>query len=109
MLGVVWLPQLSSHSFVDVSTPVLDRQLVIVSPAHILGGGSFPLPQSPIVWHANHELWDAIPIFKAWAMERGVFFFQHIVIARLHALLLDPTEDVFVLFTHCEEAVGIDL
>jgi hypothetical protein len=32
-------------------------------------------------------------------MQSGVFFLQHVVIERLHALLLDPPLDIFVLFT----------
>jgi len=36
MLGVGWLPHQPSHAFDDVSTPVLDRALVIVIPSHIL-------------------------------------------------------------------------
>jgi len=38
MLGVGWLPHQPSHGFDDVSTPVLDRPLVIVIPSHILEG-----------------------------------------------------------------------
>ena len=36
MLGAGWLPHQSSQAFDDVSTPVLDRRLVIVIPFHIL-------------------------------------------------------------------------
>jgi len=36
MLGVRWLPHQPSHAFDDVSTPVLDRALVIVIPFDIL-------------------------------------------------------------------------
>jgi hypothetical protein len=36
MLGVRWLPNPSSDTFDDVSTPVFDRVLVIVIPSHIL-------------------------------------------------------------------------
>jgi hypothetical protein len=36
MLGVGWLLHQASHAFDDVSTPVLNRALVIVIPSHIL-------------------------------------------------------------------------
>ena len=36
MFGVGWLPHQPSHAFDDVSTPVLDRLLVIVIPSHML-------------------------------------------------------------------------
>ena len=38
-----------------------------------------------------------------------MLFLQHVVIVRLHAFLLDPTVDVFGLFTHCEWVVVIVL
>ena len=38
MLGVGWLPHQPSHAFEDISTPIIDRQLVIVIPSHILEG-----------------------------------------------------------------------
>ena len=36
MFGICWLPHQPSHAFDHVSTPVLDRGLVIVVPSHIL-------------------------------------------------------------------------
>jgi hypothetical protein len=36
IIGVRWLPHQPSHAFVTVSTPVVDRVLVIVIPSHIL-------------------------------------------------------------------------
>jgi len=36
MRGVGWLLHQPSHAFDDVSTPVFDRELVIVIPSHIL-------------------------------------------------------------------------
>jgi len=109
MLGVRCLPHQPSHAFDDVSTPVFDRALVIVIPSHILESVKFPLPESQIIWHASHERLDAIPVFEAWETQSGVFFLQHFVIVRLHALLLDPTLDIFVLFTRRERVVGIVL
>jgi hypothetical protein len=107
MLGVGWLPHQPSHAFDDVSTPLLDRPLVIVIPSHILEGVKFPLPESLIIWHASHELLDPIPVFEAWETRSGVFFLQHVVTVCLHTLLLDPTLDIFVLFTHRKQVVGI--
>jgi hypothetical protein len=54
-------------------------------------------------------LLDAIPLFEASDMQSGVFFPQHIVIVRLHALLLDPTLGIFVLFTRHKRIVAIVL
>ena len=93
----------------DVSTPVIDRALVIVIPSQILGSMYFTLPESLIISHASHELLDTIPIFEAWETQSGVFVLQHVVIARLHTLLLDPTLDIFVLFRRCKLVVGICL
>jgi len=36
MLGIGWLPHQPSHAFNDISTPVIQRALVIVIPTHIL-------------------------------------------------------------------------
>src|SRR5882757_9962233 len=109
MLSLGWLPHQPSYAFDDVWTPVFDRPLVICIPSHILEGVKFPLSESLILWHASHELLDAIPVFEAWETQRGVFFLQHVVIVRLHALLLDPTLDIFVLFTRRKRVVGIVL
>jgi hypothetical protein len=68
-----------------------------------------PLPESLIIWHASHKLLDAILVFEAWGTQSGVFFLQHVVIVRLHALVLDPTLDIFVLFMRCKWIVGIVL
>jgi len=83
--------------------------LVIAIPFHILESVEFPLPKSQIIWHASHELLATIPISEAWETQTSVFFLQHIVIVPLHALLLDPTLDIFVLFTRRKRIVGIVL
>ena len=99
MLGVSWLPHQLSHAFEDVSTPVFDKAFVIVIASHILDRLYMPLPESLIIWHASHKRLDTIPVFEAWETPSGVVFLQHVIIVRLHALLLDPTQDIFVLFT----------
>jgi hypothetical protein len=109
MLGVRWLPHQPSHAFDDVSTPLFERALVIVILSQILESVYFPLPERQIIWHASHELLDAIPVFEAWETQSGVFFLRHVVIVRLHAVLLDPTLDIFVLFTRRKRVVGIVL
>jgi len=107
MLSVGWLPHQPSHAFDDVSTPVFDRVLVIVIPSHILDSAQFPLPRSLIIWHACNKVLDTIPVFDVREMQSGVFFLQCIVIVRLHALLLDLTLEIFVLFTRGKRVVGI--
>ena len=62
-----------------------------------------------IIWHGSHELLDAIPVFEAWEMQIGVLSLQHVVIVCLHTLLLDPTLEIFVLFTCRKLVVGIVL
>ena len=109
MLCLGWLPHQPSHAFDDVSTAVFDRALVVVIPSHILKSVQFPHPKRLIIWHASHKHLDAIPVFEAWETQRGVFLLQHFVIVRLHALLLDPTLDIFVLFTRGKQVVGIVL
>jgi len=99
MLSIQWLPNHPLHAVDNVSTPVFHRAMVIVIASHILESEYFPLPISYIIWHASNELLDAIPVFEAWVTLSGVFFLQHIVIVRPHALLLDPTLDIFELFT----------
>jgi len=42
-------------------------------------------------------------------LQSGVFFFQYVVIVSLHALLLDPTLDICVLFTRRKRVVRIVL
>ena len=107
MLSVGWLPHQPSHAFDDVSTPVFDRALVIVIPSHILESVYFPLSESLIIGHASNQPLDTIPVFDASETQSGVFFLQHVVIVRLHTLLLDPTLDIFVLFTRRKRVVGI--
>jgi len=107
MLGVGWLLHQPSHDFDDVSTPVLDMVLMIVIPSRIFESVRFPLPEGLIIWHASHELLDAIPAYAAWETQSGVFFLQYVVIVRLHALLLDPTLDTFVLVTRRKRRAGI--
>jgi hypothetical protein len=62
-----------------------------------------------IIWHARHELLDAIPIFETWETQSGVFFPQQVVIVRLDALLFDPTLDILVLSMCCNRVLGIVL
>jgi hypothetical protein len=64
---------------------------------------------SIIIWHASPDLVHVTPVWEAWVMQRGVFFFQHIVILHLPTLLLDPTLDIFLLFTRRKWVVGIVL
>jgi hypothetical protein len=109
MCGVHRLPHQSSHAFDDVLTPVFDRALVMVIPFHIFDSVLFPLPESQIIWHASHEHLYAIPVFEAWEVHKSVFFLQHVVIVHLHALVLDSTLDIFVLFTRRKRIVGIVL
>jgi hypothetical protein len=59
------------------------------------------------MWHASDELLEAIPVFEAWETQSGVFFLQHVVIVRLYTLLLDPTLDIFELFTRHKRVVAI--
>jgi hypothetical protein len=63
ILGVGWVRHQLSHAFDDVSTPVFDMALVIVNPAHVLNSVKFLPPESLIMWHAHHELLDAISVF----------------------------------------------
>ena len=109
MLGVGWLPHQPSHACDDVSTPVYDMALVIVIPSHILQSVYFPLPESLIIRHATQEFLDTIPGVEAEETQSGVVFLQHVVIIRLHDILLDHTLDSFVLSTHCKRVVGIVL
>jgi hypothetical protein len=46
---------------------------------------------------------------EAWETQSGVFFLQHIVIVRLHALLLDSTLDILLPCTCRKWVVGIVL
>jgi hypothetical protein len=109
MLSICWLQQQPCHAFDDVSTAVFERVLVIAIPIHILESVYFPLPESQIIWHGSHERLDAISVFEVCETQRSVFFLQHLVIVRLHALLLDPTVDIFVLFTRHKCRVWVDL
>ena len=109
MLSIGWLLHQTSHAFDDISTPVFHWALVIDMPSHILESVQFPLPEILIIWHASHECLDAIPMFEAWETQDGVFFPQHVVIVRLHALLLVSTLDRFVLLTRHKQVVGIVL
>jgi hypothetical protein len=87
----------------------MDRALLIVIPSYILESVLFPLPETLIIWHGSHVLLDAIPICEAWEMESSIVFLQHVVIVRLHALHLDRTLDIFVLFTRRKQVVRIVL
>jgi hypothetical protein len=109
MLGVGWLRHPLSHAADDVSTRVLDRPVVIVIPSHILESVLFPIPLSLILRHASQEHLDAIPVFKASETQSGVVFLQYVVILRVHSLQLDPTLDIFVLFTGRKQVVWIVL
>jgi hypothetical protein len=105
MISVGWLPHQPTHAFDDVLTPVLDMALVIVIPSHILETVELPLHESLIISHASHELLDSIPVFEAWETRSGVFLLQHVLIVCLHALLLDPTMDIFVHLTRRKQIV----
>ena len=109
IVGVRWLPHQPSQAFHDLLTPLFDRPLVIVISSHILRSVLFPLPKSLIIRQANHQLLDSIPIFESSETENGVWFHQQNIIVRLHALFLDSTLDIFVLFARCNMAVGIVL
>jgi len=109
MLGLGWLPLQLFHAFDDTSTPVFDRVLVILIPSHILDSVQFPLPESLIIWHACHELLDAIPISESCETQSHLFYLQHDVIVHLQALLLDPTLNIFEHFTRRKWVVGIVL
>jgi hypothetical protein len=109
MFGVRWMLHQPSHALGDVATPVFNRALVIVIPSHIVESVLIPLPESLIIWHAHHKLLDTIAIFEAGEMQSRAFFLQCVVIVCLHALLLDCTLDIFVLFMQCKRVVGIVL
>jgi hypothetical protein len=109
MLGVHWIVYQLSHAVHHVWTPVFDRALVIINPSYILENVEFHLPDCQITCDACHILQDAISVFEAWEMQSSVFFIQHVVIVRLDALLLDPTQDIFVLCTGRKQVVGIVL
>jgi hypothetical protein len=98
ILGISRLPHQPSHLIDVVSTPIFDTSLVIVIQYHILESVYFLLAKSQIIRHARHGLLDNIPVFAGFGMQRRVFFLQHIVIVRLHALLLYLTLYIFVLF-----------
>jgi hypothetical protein len=66
-------------------------------PFHNLVSGLFSLPQSPIVWHAYHDLLVAISVLESCDMQSGDIFLQHVV--GLHARSLDHTLNIFLLST----------
>jgi len=99
MLCTWCLPHQPSHAVDDISTPVFDKVLVIVIALHILQSVLFFHPERLNIWHACHELRDVIPVFDLWHMLSFVCFVQHIVLICLYGHLLDPTLDIFVLFT----------
>jgi len=51
-------------------------------------------------------LWMPSPLLQ-FTKCRAAFFFEHEVIVCLHAILREPTQHIFVLFTHCKWVVGI--
>jgi len=106
MLVVDWLPHQPCYCLDDVSTPVIDRVLVIAISSHILESVQCPLPKSLIIWHASHELLDIIPVFKPWDTQSGVFFLQQCVVVCLHTTLLDTRQDRFLLLTRRKWVVG---
>jgi hypothetical protein len=109
LLRVGWLPHQPSRAFVDVWTSVFDMALGIVIPSHILKSVEFPLPKSLIIWDGCHKLLDAITVFKASEMQSSVFFYQPVVIVRLHSHLVNPRLGTFQLFTCHKQGVGIVL
>jgi hypothetical protein len=60
-----------------------------------------------IIRDASHNTLDTITVIEAWETQSSVVFLQHVVIVRLHTLLLDPTLDVSVRFTRRKRVVGI--
>jgi hypothetical protein len=103
MIGVGWLPHQPSRAGDDVSTSVDNRLLVIIIPSQILGSEYFTLPFRMMLGHARHELFDSISVFEPWETKSGVFFLQDNLIVSFHAILLDPTLDIFVL---CSSQMG---
>ena len=106
MLGVDWLPHQPCDCLDDVSTPVIDRVLVIAISSHILESVQCPLPKSLIIWHASHELLDIIPVFEPWDTQSSVFYLQQSVVVCLHTVLLDPRRGKFLLFPRRKRVVG---
>jgi len=106
MLSIGWPPHQPSDACDDVSTPVHDRALVIVTQPHILESVHFPLPESLMIYHLRYDLLDTIPFFEASETQSCVSFHWPVVIVRLHSLLLDLTLDIFVLFTRRKRIVG---
>jgi hypothetical protein len=109
LLGIGWLPLQPSCMVDNVFTAIFDWAVVILVPSHMLKSLLFPLPKSLIICHGSHKPLDTIPIFEAWDMQMGVFFLPHVYIVLLHALLVDPTLDIFSLFTCRKQVVGIVL
>jgi hypothetical protein len=109
MLVIGWVPYQRSHAFDDVWTPLFDTALGIVIPFHIHVSVYCPLPESQIIWHRSHELFDAIPVFEASEIQTSLFLVQHFVKVRLHALLRVPTRNMIALFTHFKLIVVIVL
>jgi len=72
-----------------------------VCTSHSLRAGSFRILET--------SFWTPLPCFGSWETQSGVFFLEHIVIARLHTRPLYPTQDIFVLFMHRKRVVGIVL
>ena len=65
------------------------------------------MSESLAIWNAFHKLQDAISVFEAWETECSVLSLQHVVIVCLHALLPNPTLDLYELFMKHRWVVGI--
>jgi hypothetical protein len=107
--AVCWLLHQPSHAFDNVWTALFEWAFAIVMPSHILGNVYFPLLESLIIWHTSCELLDTMPAFEASDMQSGVFFLPNVAIVGIHALLVDPTLGIFVLFTGPKRVVQIVL
>jgi hypothetical protein len=55
------------------------------------------------------SFWSRSPFLKLGKFQSSVIFLQDIVIVRVDALLLDPTQDIFELFTCHKLVIGIVL
>jgi hypothetical protein len=107
VLSVGCMPHQPFHAVDDVSTPECNWALVIPIASDINKRILFPHPESLIISYASHELLEAISVFEASETQSGDSFLQPFTIECLHALLLDPTLDIFILFTHRKWIVGI--
>jgi hypothetical protein len=109
MLGVGWLSHQRSHGVDDISSPVVDMLLVIDIPSDVLKSVLFPLGQIMIIFRVSRERQDCIPVVEASETQSCAFVIQHVVIVRLHAMLLNPSMDICVLIMGRKRVEGIVL